>query len=57
MKKLENRVAVFIGGGSAVASVALKYFIAEGASVLQVDVAEPYFERTRDCLLYTSRCV
>lgn len=48
MKKLEHRVAVFIGGGSAVASVALKYFIAEGASVLQVDVAEPYFERTRD---------
>ncbi|MCD8009596.1 MAG: SDR family oxidoreductase [Lachnospiraceae bacterium] len=48
MEKLKDKVAVFIGGGSAVASVALRYFMEEGAKVLQVDIADRYLERTAD---------
>lgn len=47
MSKLENRVAVFIGGGSAVATVALRHFMEEGAKVLLVDVKDEYFDRSK----------
>ena len=46
MQKLANRTAVFIGGGSAVATVALRHFMKEGANVLLVDVKDEYFERS-----------
>lgn len=46
MKKLQDKVAVFVGGGSAVATVALKHFIDEGAKVVLVDVDEKYFTRS-----------
>lgn len=46
MQQLKGKTAVFVGGGSAVASVALPFFIEEGANILQVDVDEKYFERT-----------
>ena len=35
MKKLQDKVAVFVGGGSAVATIALKHFMDEGAKVLK----------------------
>ena len=47
MKKLQDKVAVFVGGGSAVATIALKHFMDEGAKVLLVDVDEKYFDRSR----------
>lgn len=47
MKKLQDKVAVFVGGGSAVATVALSHFMDEGAKVLLVDVDEKYFERSK----------
>ena len=47
MKKLQDKVAVFVGGGSAVATIALKHFMDEGAKVLLVDVDERYFDRSR----------
>ena len=47
MEKLLDKVAVFIGGGSAVATVALRHFMKEGAKVVLVDVAENYFERSK----------
>ncbi len=48
MKKLQDKVAVFIGGGSAVATVALRHFMNEGAKVVLVDVDEKYFTRSED---------
>lgn len=47
MKKLQDKVAVFVGGGSAVATIALKHFMDEGAKVLLVDVDEKSFDRSR----------
>lgn len=47
MNRLKDKVAVFVGGGSAVASVCLRAYMEEGAKVLQVDVSEKYFERTQ----------
>lgn len=46
MKKLQDKAAVFVGGGSAVATVALKHFMDEGAKVVLVDVDEKYFSRS-----------
>ena len=40
-------MAVFVGGGSAVATIALKHLMDEGAKVLLVDVDEKYFDRSR----------
>ncbi len=48
MKRLENKVAVSVGGGSAVGSVALRAFLEEGAKVVLVDIDEKYFERTEE---------
>ena len=48
MNKLQDKVAVFIGGGSAVATVALKHFMDQGAKVVLVDVDEKYFDRSQD---------
>lgn len=36
MKKLQDKVAVFVGGGSAIATVALRHFMNEGAKVVLV---------------------
>ena len=47
MDRLKDKVAVFVGGGSAVASVCLRAYMEEGAKVLQVDVDQKYFERTQ----------
>lgn len=47
MNRLKDKVAVFVGGGSAVASVCLRAYMEEGAKVVQVDVSEKYFERTQ----------
>lgn len=48
MNRLNNKVAVFIGGGSSVGSVACKTFLEEGANVVLVDIDEKYFERTAE---------
>ena len=48
MKRLQDKVAVFIGGGSSVGSVACQKFLEEGANVVLVDIDEKYFERTKD---------
>lgn len=48
MKKLQDKVAVFVGGGSAVATVALEHFMDQGAKVVLVDVDEKYFGRSQD---------
>ena len=48
MKRLENKVALFVGGGSSVGSVALKSYLEEGAKVVLADVDEKYFERTAE---------
>lgn len=48
MEKLKDKVALFIGGGSAVATVALRHFMKEGAKVVQVDVSDEYFKRSED---------
>lgn len=46
MKKLQDKVAVFVGGGSAVATIALKHFMDEGAKVLLVDALAKSCERS-----------
>lgn len=46
MNRLKDKVAVFVGGGSSVGSVACKVFLEEGANVLLVDIDEKYFLRT-----------
>lgn len=48
MKKLQDKVAVFVGGGSAIATVALRHFMNEGAKVVLVDVDKKYFTRSED---------
>lgn len=48
MDRLKNKVAVFIGGGSSVGSVACKIFLEEGAKVVLVDIDEKYFARIAD---------
>ena len=48
MNRLKDKVAVFIGGGSSVGSVAVKSYLEEGAKVVLVDVDEKYFERTKE---------
>ena len=40
MNRLKDKVAVFIGGGSSVGSVAVKSYLEEGAKVVLVDVDE-----------------
>ena len=47
MNRLKDKVAVFVGGGSAVGSVALAAYLEEGARVVLVDIDEKYFERTK----------
>ena len=46
MNRLKDKVAVFIGGGSSVGSVACQTFLEEGANVVLVDIDEKYFART-----------
>ncbi len=46
MDRLKDKVAVFIGGGSSVGSVACRIFLEEGAKVVLVDIDQKYFERT-----------
>lgn len=46
MDRLKDKVAVFIGGGSSVGSVACRTFLEEGANVVLVDIDDKYFERT-----------
>lgn len=48
MDRLKDKVAVFIGGGSSVGSVACRIFLEEGANVVLVDIDEKYFERTSE---------
>lgn len=48
MERLKDKVALFIGGGSSVGSVALRHYLEEGAKVVLVDVDEKYFDRTKE---------
>lgn len=48
MNRLQDKVAVFIGGGSSVGSVACKIFLEEGAKVVLVDIDQKYFDRTTE---------
>lgn len=46
MNRLQDKTAVFIGGGSSVGSAACRTFLEEGARVVLVDIDQKYFDRT-----------